>query len=241
MHTSAYIPAYILCPSHEEATTAPDAPNRADGAVDASLTTAPDVPNRADGAVADDVPEATTATDVPNRTDDAEDVPEIECVEVIEPENSDLMNQQPPKSHFVNHRVFHPNCTTCRVGKQGRSHAKRQDPDIKEKSSKYLGRVSFDHLDSRAKNGIGHKRYGLVINDEATDLYGWHSSSTRQTSEVEDGLRSFSGKRLQSIEELYCDSAGEFLKLKQQLKPQAAILPPGGQRPTHVKRDACKL
>ena len=105
-----------------------------------------------------------------------------------------------PWWHKILHFPAHPNCRVCREAKQKRSAAYRTDAEEREGSmaTKPFQKISFDWLDMKHHNSLGHKRYALVDKDEHSEALHWHSTRGRTTEEAEEGVRDFAGKNLRS-------------------------------------------
>jgi hypothetical protein len=106
-------------------------------------------------------------------------------------------------------------------------------------STRFGGRISFDHAIVGNIPGVAGFRTGLHIDDEASNFQQFFPAKTRSTHEVEYALRTFIGKQTDQVEELYSDNAPEYVKSVRSLRLNSRRSTP--RRPTSNARKERKM
>ena len=124
------------------------------------------------------------------------------------------------KYHLMTHLPKSLSCDTCKQAKLHESHHRRhenmnvriREARAAERPTKYLEKVSIDHIVTRDEVGNRGEQYTLVMVDQFTGLVSLYPSRTKSAEEIEDALRRWVGKRRPGVVQVASDRAPEFRK-----------------------------
>ena len=122
--------------------------------------------------------------------------------------------------HLMTHLPKSMACDTCKQAKllesQHRRHenmnARIREARSVERPTRYLEKISIDHIVTRDEVGNRGEQYTLVMVDQFTGLISLYPCLTKSADEIEDALRRWVGKRRPGVVQVASDRAPEFRK-----------------------------